>query len=85
MTYPTPEEINQIAEECGLCDSVPVLYTEELQAFFLRGIEMGRKMQRESDEAAVANVAVLVTGNHGYTALKVQEMCMEAIRNNTGE
>lgn len=62
--YPTPEEIKQIAKECdaliheillpSLTIESLVFTTEELQAFADRMIEIGRKMQRESDMRPVA-------------------------------
>lgn len=58
MTYPTPEEINQIAKEYGLRTSrystfTPLTFSgvdKEIQAFFISGIEMGRKMQQGNYE-----------------------------------
>lgn len=78
MTDPTPEEIKQIAIECEIVN-IPnsnyyqICLHKELQAFFLRGIEMGRKMQRESD-ASICEKSDRYRGD--YFA--------ELIRNNTG-
>ena len=80
MTYPTLEEIDQIAIECkviresgSISGNEPFL-SMELQAFFLFGIEIGRKMQRESD-ASICKKSDRYRGD--YFA--------NLIRNNTGE
>lgn len=58
MTYPTQEEIRQIAIECGFSATVVYMtHEEELQAFATRMIKIGRKMQREESNCAEVNIS----------------------------
>lgn len=76
---PTIEEVKKVAIECGLYaynyqDEIFVQNLYELQAFAQHYIEVGRKVQRDSDE----KVCMQMDGMH-------DALYAEAICNNTGE
>lgn len=70
---PTIEEVKKVAIECGMNDSVPLLYLAELQAFARHYKEEGRKEQCELDHVTYLEI------------LKIALRDMKAIRDNTGE
>lgn len=74
---PTIEEVKKVAIECGMNDSVPLLYLAELQSFAQHYKEEGRKEQQATDGILWNNLVITITN--------MMAANKPTIRNNTGE
>ena len=84
MTTYDRYQIIAAAKEAGITYSgmMPEIFDsqEMLERFANIMFEAGRKAENEACELACAEIRVIVEGNHQWTALHVQEQCIDAIR-----
>ena len=83
----TLEEVKKLARELADVfwnDGVEISY-EQLQAFYQRAYEDGRKMQREKDAEICDNLHDTWKFGDGEDSNSGPKECAAAIRNKTGE